>query len=111
MFGGHSTPYGAIFDGLTNSDTRLPKPDAALAGETDPAKWLDESQKLAIEFAYGEPVKPGTAPYQLERKYETDAMTTARKQAALAAVRLANLITTALKSHGTQKGPQGGGQS
>lgn len=48
-------------------------------------------------FAYGEPVKSGTAPYKPDRKYETDAMTTARKQAALAAARLANLITTALK--------------
>jgi S1/P1 Nuclease len=97
LFGGYSTPYGAIFDGLTNADTRLPEPDASLAVETDPAKWLDESQKLAVEFAYGEPVKSGTAPYQLDRKYETDAMTTARKQAALAAARLANLITAALK--------------
>jgi hypothetical protein len=33
----------------------------------------------------------------LDRTYETNALTTARKQAALAAARLANLITAALK--------------
>lgn len=97
LFGGYSTPYGAIFDGLINPDTKLPEPDAVLAAEADPAKWLDESQKLAIEFAYAEPVKSGSLPYMLDRTYETNAMATARKQAALAAARLANLITTALK--------------
>jgi hypothetical protein len=97
MFGGYSTPYGAIFDGLTNGDTQLPEPDPVLAAEADPAKWFDESRKIAIDFVYAEPVKTGAAPYHLDRTYETNAMATSRTQAALAGARLANLIATALK--------------
>ncbi|WP_168600811.1 S1/P1 nuclease [Rhizobium sp. SG741] len=97
LFGGYSTPYGAIFDGLVNADTRLPEPDTTLAAEHDPEKWFQESQKLAIDVAYAEPVRSGPAPYMLDRTYETNALTTGRNQAALAAARLANLITVALK--------------
>lgn len=97
LFGGYSTPYGAIFDGLINPDTKLPEPDPVLAAEADPQKWFEESQKLAIDVAYAEPVKSGTSPVILDRSYETNAMTAARKQAALAAARLANLITATLQ--------------
>ncbi|UIK03493.1 S1/P1 nuclease [Neorhizobium galegae] len=68
-----------------------------LAAEADPSKWFEESQKVAIDFVYAEPVKSGTAPYQLDRTYETNALATSRTQAALAGARLANLITAALK--------------
>jgi hypothetical protein len=97
LFGGYSTPRGAILDGLIDPDTKLPEPDAVLAAESDPQKWLEESKALAIEFVYAEPVKSGTSPYMLDRAYETNARTTARKQAALAGSRLASLITDALK--------------
>ena len=97
MFGSYSTPEGAIKDALTSSDTKLPEPDATLASEADPDDWFKESEKLAEEFAYAEPVKSGTQPYMLDRQYETNARNIARQQAALAGVRLANLINEALK--------------
>jgi hypothetical protein len=93
----YSTPYGAIFDGVTNPNTKLPEPDPVLAAEADPQKWFEESQKLAVDVGYAEAVKSGTSPVILDRNDETNAMTTARKQAALAAARLANLITATLQ--------------
>jgi hypothetical protein len=39
----------------------------------------------------------GTQPYVLDRQYETNARNVARQQAALAGVRLANLVNAALK--------------
>lgn len=59
--------------------------------------WFKESQKLAIQFSYAAPVNSGASPYKLDRAYETNARDIARKQAALAGARLANLINDALK--------------
>ena len=97
LLGSYSTPDGAIWDALTDPTLKLPDPDETLAQDVDPGHWFKESQKLAINFAYAEPVKSGTEPFELDRAYETNAMTTARNQAALAGARLANLINGALK--------------
>lgn len=95
LLGGSSTPDGAIKDALVFD--KLPQPDATLARIVDPDVWFAESQKLAQQFAYAEPVKSGTPPPKLTREYETDARNVARQQAALAGARLANIINEALK--------------
>ena len=97
IFGGYSTPYGAIRDGLMDKNTKLPEPDPARASISDPAEWLKESRQKAIDFVYVAPVGYDKGPYELDRNYETTARKVAREQAAVAAVRLANLITDALK--------------
>ncbi len=97
ILGSYSTPEGAIQDALINGDTKLPDPDPVLAMEADPDNWLRESEKLAEDVAYAEPVRSGMEPYMLDRQYETNARNIARQQAALAGARLANLINEALK--------------
>ena len=97
LLGSYSTPEGAIMDALIDGDMRLPEPDAALAAEANPDDWFRESEKLAEDVAYAEPVKSGMQPYVLDRQYETKARNLARQQAALAGARLANLINEALK--------------
>lgn len=97
IFGGYSTPYGAIKDGLLDKNIKLPEPDPARAAISDPAVWLTESRQRAIDFVYVAPVGFDKGPYELDRSYETNARKVAREQAAVAAARLANLITEALK--------------
>jgi hypothetical protein len=97
LLGGSSTAEGAIADALISKGTALPEPDATLASEANPDDWFKESEKLAEEFAYAEPVKSGAQPYMLDRQYETNARNIARQQAALAGARLANLVNEALK--------------
>jgi hypothetical protein len=97
LVGSYSTPEGAIQDALIDDHTRLPDPDPALVMKADPDEWLRESEKLAEDFAYAEPVRSGMQPYMLDRQYETNARNIARQQAALASARLANLINEALK--------------
>lgn len=97
IFGGYSTPFGAIKDGVFDKNTKLPEPDAARAAISDPAEWLKESRQTAIDFVYVAPVGFDKGPYVLDRAYETKARDVAREQAAVAAARLANLITDALK--------------
>jgi hypothetical protein len=93
LLGSYSTPDGAIYDAFIDKATKLPTPDATLAADGDPDHWLKASEQLV----YAGPVKTGPLPYRLDRSYETAARDTARKQAALAGARLANLINDALK--------------
>jgi len=97
IFGGYSPPYGAIKDGLIDKNIKLPEPNATRAAISDPAEWLKESRQKAIDFVYVAPVGFDKGPYELDRAYETNARNVAREQAAVAAARLANLITDALK--------------
>jgi S1/P1 Nuclease len=97
LLGSYSTPQGAVLDAIVQSDTRLPAADATLAAETNPDDWFRESEKLAEDVAYAGPLHDCTQTCQLDRQYETNARTTARAQAALAAARLANLINAALQ--------------
>ncbi|MGO7860195.1 S1/P1 nuclease [Rhizobium ruizarguesonis] len=97
IFGGYSTPYGAIKDGLLDKTIKLPEPDPARAAISDPAVWLQEGRQKAIDSVYVSPVGFDKGPYELDRSYETNARKVAREQAAVAAARLANLITEALK--------------
>ena len=95
MFGGYSTTIGAITDARDSKLDQVPV-DQAAAAVVDPAVWLNESFELAKSDAYAAPVGPGKGPYVLTRDYETNARNLARKRAALAAARLANLIKAAL---------------
>lgn len=97
LLGSYSTPEGAIRDALIDRSTKLPAPDEGQAGNIDPDEWFVEGQKLAIDYAYAEPVKSGNAPYELDRTYETNARNIARSQAALAGARLSNIINEALR--------------
>jgi hypothetical protein len=97
IFGGYTTPFGAIFDAGGREGIGNLKPNAELVSRSDPAIWVEESAALAKAFAYAPPVSAGANAVPLSREYETNARNIARSQAALAAARLANLLNDALK--------------
>lgn len=97
MFGGFSSPFGAVFDADEAGGLGSVAVDAAAAAILDPATWAQESFDLAKSVAYAPPIGDGTAPTELTRDYETSARTLARTRAALAAARLANLLNQTLK--------------
>ncbi|MGY8665418.1 S1/P1 nuclease [Bradyrhizobium sp. UFLA05-109] len=97
IFGGYSSPYGAIFDADDKDGLSSVGVSQAEAQIADPAVWAQESADLAKQFAYAPPVSAGKNPVFLTREYETSAKNVARARAALAAARLANLIDNALK--------------
>lgn len=97
IFGGYSSPYGAVFDADDKDGLASVGVSQAAAQVSDPETWVQESADLATQFAYASPVSLGTNPVLLTRDYETNARNIARSQAALAAARLANLLNGALK--------------
>lgn len=97
IFGGYSSPYGAVFDANDKDGLASIKVNITAAQISDPQAWAEESAALARQFAYAPPVSTGTNPVFLNREYETNARNIARSQAALAAARLANLLNGALK--------------
>ena len=96
MFGGDTTPQGAVRDAKDSGLANEPV-DTALAAIGDPEVWFKESFELAKKFAYAGPVFSGTQPIELTREYETAARTVSRSQAALAAQRLANMLNEAFR--------------
>lgn len=95
IFGGYSTPLGAVADNRTD---KIPAPADAFGQETDPAQWLEESHDLALQFAYSASVALDPAqPVALDRQYETNARKVAEAQISLAGYRLANLLNEAFK--------------
>lgn len=96
VFGGYSSPYGAIFDADDKDGLSSVGVSQAEAQIADPAVWAQESADLAKQYAYAPPISMGKNPVLLTRDYETSVKNVARARAALAAVRLANLIETAL---------------
>ncbi|CCD94000.1 conserved exported hypothetical protein [Bradyrhizobium sp. ORS 375] len=97
IFGGYSTVFGAIFDADQRGGLSTVTPDAGKAQIIDPAVWAQESFDLAKTVAYAPPVRADKQPVELTREYETNARDLARKQAALAAARLANLLEVLLR--------------
>jgi S1/P1 nuclease len=95
MFGGYSTPRGAILDATARDGLVHVPIDPALAAISDPEVWLTESFDAAKTIAYAEPVLSMQEPIELTRAYETAARGAARIRAALAARRLANLLNQA----------------
>ncbi|WP_050420641.1 S1/P1 nuclease [Bradyrhizobium tropiciagri] len=97
IFGGYSSPYGAVFDADDKDGLSSVGVSQAEVQIADPAVWAQESVDLAKQYAYMPPVSTGKNPVLLTRDYETNAKNVARARAALAAARLANLVETALK--------------
>jgi hypothetical protein len=77
----------------------LPTPDPAAVKVSDAAKWAQDSFDLGNKSAYVDPVGAGLGPFNLSSKplYETNALSTASAQVALAGARLADLFNTVLK--------------
>jgi hypothetical protein len=97
MFGGYSSPYGAIFDAEDQNGLRSITANSVSVQISDPQAWIEESAKLAKQYAYAPPVSLGTNAVMLTRDYESNARNIARGQAALAAARLAKLLNDALQ--------------
>jgi hypothetical protein len=97
MFGGYTSPFGAVFDAKDRDGLASIKVNDIAAQISDPQAWIDESAELAKLYAYAAPVSAGTNSMLLTREYETNARNIARSQAALAAARLANLLNSALR--------------
>jgi S1/P1 Nuclease len=97
MFGGYSSPYGAIFDADEQDGLRSITANSTSVQITDPQTWIEESAELARLYAYASPVSLGTNTVMLTRDYETNARNIARSQAALAAARLARLLNESLR--------------
>lgn len=97
VFGGYSSPYGAVFDADATDGLASIVTNDASAQISDPQAWTEESVALAKQFAYAPPVSSGKNAVLLTRDYETNARNVARGQAALAAARLANVLNTALR--------------
>ena len=73
-------------------------PSADAVTQMSPHQWLEESLALAKTAAYDEPIGLAAGPYQLTEEYKSSAGTIAKKQIALAGVRLARLIELAVGS-------------
>ena len=97
IFGGYSSPYGAILDTDDKDGLSSVGVSQAEAQIADPAVWAQESADLAKQYAYAPPISTGKNPVLLTRDYETSVKNVARVRAALAAARLADLIEAALK--------------
>lgn len=96
IFGGYSSVFGAIYDADHGGISSI-TPDSTKAQIVDPDTWAQESFELAKSVAYASPVRTDKQPVELTREYETNARDVARKQAALAAARLANLLNELLR--------------
>ena len=97
MFGGFSSPFGAVFDASAADGLAKVAVSKAAAAISDPQTWIEESAALAQQYGYAPPVSTGENAVLLTREYETAARNIARSQAALAAARLANVLNNALK--------------
>jgi hypothetical protein len=97
IFGGYSSPFGAVFDADDKDGLSSIHVNEVVAQISDPQAWAEESSELAKQFAYAMPVSTGTNAVLLTREYETNVRNIARSQAALAAARLANLLNEAFK--------------
>lgn len=75
----------------------LPEPDATAAATRDEREWIAESFALARDTVYAPPIGLGAGPYRPTVAYRNTARTLARRQIALAGVRLANLLNQELR--------------
>lgn len=97
IFGGYTSPSGAIFDAGGQDGIKAIDPNPAETAIADPEIWVEESAAIARAYAYAAPVGAGANAVMLTREYETTARNVARTQAALAAARLANVLNSAFK--------------
>jgi hypothetical protein len=90
--GERGTPFEAIA-----AARGLPAADPDAGAVSDPALWLIESFAIAQNDVYTPLIGQGAGPFQLDNAYEERAAFIARERAALAGVRLANLLNEALR--------------
>jgi len=74
----------------------LPRPDPKLAAITDETVWIREGLELARKSVYVLPIGVGDGPFAITADYQKAATELARRQAALAGARLANVLNQAL---------------
>jgi hypothetical protein len=75
----------------------LQPPPPAKAAILDEHEWVVESFDLAQGEVYRPPVGAGGGPFNLTANYRNGARALARRQVALAAARLANVLNAELK--------------
>jgi S1/P1 Nuclease len=75
----------------------LPEADPKLAMIADESAWIHESFEAAQAFAYAPPIGTGPGTFPITDTYESAALSVAKQRAALAGVRMANLLKAALK--------------
>jgi hypothetical protein len=92
LLGDHGRPDDAIVAAAS-----LPAADPALAAIEDAQVWFDESAALAKQLVYTGPIDHGKGPFTIDATYQEQAMRVARERVALAGVRLAHLLNTALR--------------
>ena len=92
VLGDRGTPATAIA-----AAHQLPAPDPARSLISDPALWLIESFATAQNQVYTAAIADGEGPFPLDQSYLDHALIVAKQRAAVAGVRLANLINDALK--------------
>jgi hypothetical protein len=80
MFGGYSSPYGAVFDADDQDGLGSVAVNDAAAKIDDPQKWIEESAELAKQYVYASPVSLGRNAVLLTRDYETNARNIARSR-------------------------------
>jgi len=76
---------------------KLEPPPASLATVNDEAAWIDEGVEIAKSRAYVDPIGVGEGPFAVNAAYAQSAAAVARTRAALAAARLARLLSDALR--------------
>jgi hypothetical protein len=90
-------PSDAEPDRVIRAQGGLPEPDRRLASISDEAEWLDESFKIAKALAYADPpISADDEASTLTETYKRKALSTAEERIALAGVRLARLVESAL---------------
>jgi hypothetical protein len=75
----------------------LPAANAKAASDLDVHNWIEDGFTLAVEKAYVAPIGKGNGPYVLTDKYKQTTFEVAKKQIALAGLRLANILNADLK--------------
>ena len=77
--------------------TELAAPDPAQAAIADEKDWIRESFELAKKDVYVSPIGVTAETFEITKVYQDNAVKVAKDRIALAGVRLANLLTEALK--------------
>jgi hypothetical protein len=67
IFGGYSSPFGAVFDADTNDGITGIAVNKTAAQISDPEAWINGSAELAKQFAYAPPVSTGTNAVHIEQ--------------------------------------------
>jgi hypothetical protein len=76
---------------------KLDTPDPRLAAVKDEQTWIAESFQAAKTSVYIDSIGVGAGPFAVDAEYRKQARAVAAERVALAGMRLANLLSAALK--------------